>query len=291
MVLVTGANGFIGKSVIAILAEHCDIIALDISPAFPVKRSNLTYVQCDILDLPRLEKVFAQYGITTVIHLASLLNSKSNQDPGLATKINILGSLHLLELSAKYKVGKFIYGSSISIYGPLDSDEYHPVSESIKTNPITIYGSAKRYIEILGNAFSKNHALDFIAIRMSSVIGPGATNTSSPWRSEIYDFNHPNAIQIPYHKNELIPLIYVNNVAYMIKAILLNGPVVHTVYNSPSETWRISDLEDLLKKKNPRFQFSYGNTEIKDIPRFVDGSLFLHDFSFHPVSVEDSLKS
>jgi nucleoside-diphosphate-sugar epimerase len=289
MVLVTGANGFIGKFVIDTLSENDGIIALDKDVSNTDDSRKVTFICCDILDYLELEKIFKQYKIRKILHLASLLNAKSNQNPGLATKINILGSLNLLELSVKYKIEKFIYGSSISIYGPVDSDENNPIHESIKTEPSHVYGSTKKYTEFLGNTYSKIYDIDFIAIRISTVIGPGAKNTSSPWRSEIYNAGPENIVHIPYNRNELLPLIFVKNVATMARDILLSKNIPHKIYNTPSETWRISDLENLLRKKNPCLKFNYGNNIVNDIPRYIDGNLFLKDFLFKPISIEESL--
>jgi nucleoside-diphosphate-sugar epimerase len=289
MILVTGANGFIGKYVVEFISENNEILALDNNLSNSINNKNIIFICCDITDISGLENIFKQYKITKIIHLASLLNSKSNQNPGLATKVNIFGSLNLLELAAKYKTEKFIYGSSISIYGALDSSEDNPIDESVRIDPSNIYGSTKRYVEFLGSTYSNNHNIDFISVRISTVIGPGAINTSSPWRSKIYNYNNEKTINIPYHKNDLLPLIPVKNIALMLSEILSDINVPHKIYNTPSETWKVSDLEIFLKKKNPDLQFIYNDKNVNDIPVFINGNLFLNDFSFKPVSVEESL--
>ena len=289
MILVTGANGFIGRSVVKALSEENEVIALDKSAPDSSMKGINTFVECDIADIPGLERIFKQFRIAGIIHLASLLNTRSNQNPGLATRTNIMGSLNLLDLSLKYQVERFIYGSSISIYGPLDTDEKNPVNEHAGTNPSTLYGLTKKYVEFLGNKYSEDHHIDFITLRISSVIGPGATNTASPWRSEIYDRNFKGSVTLPYDRNEKLPLIFIENIAVMAKVLCQNKSVPHRIYNTPSETWNISDLEMIVRKRNPGLRFTYGKMRANDIPRHIDGSLYLNDFRFNPVSVENSL--
>ncbi len=189
MILVTGANGFIGRPVVEAISIENEVVALDRAlPDSPVKK-NIIGIRCDIIDVDGLKRIFRHYRINKIIHLASLLNSISNQNPSLATSTNIMGSLNLLDLSVKYQVERFIYGSSISVYGPLESDEINQVNELTRTHPINIYGHTKKYVEFLGHKYSEDHHLEFISLRISSVIGPGARDTASPWRSEIYNRN------------------------------------------------------------------------------------------------------
>ena len=75
----------------------------------------------------------------TIIHLAAVLNTRSRQQPDEALHVNIGGSLTLLQLAAQFKVQKFIFGSSISVYGAKPFAEYGEVSEDEPAAPNTSY--------------------------------------------------------------------------------------------------------------------------------------------------------
>ena len=81
-VLVTGAEGFLGRALVRLL-EHSDlrVIALDSSEPVPVDPpSGVTKVRCDITDQQQMEKVFREYEIGKVVHLAAILPTAAQRD-------------------------------------------------------------------------------------------------------------------------------------------------------------------------------------------------------------------
>ena len=123
--LVTGANGEIGHGLLKELRENnsCRIVALDLKPLDSTLQDFCDrFIQGDILDNMLLGRIMAEYEITTIFHLASLLSTKSEYTPEAAHKVNVEGTLNLLRLGVElsqwqgYPV-KFIYPSSIAVYG------------------------------------------------------------------------------------------------------------------------------------------------------------------------------
>ena len=119
------------------------------------------------------------------MHLASLLNTASRTNPLQATQVNVGGSLNVLEAARTSGVSRVIYGSSISVYG--SQPGRRGVSETTPAAPEDMYGATKRYVEILGETYRQRFGVQFVALRIASVVGPGAVNTSSPWRREMFD--------------------------------------------------------------------------------------------------------
>jgi threonine 3-dehydrogenase len=120
----------------------------------------------DITDRAGLEILFGQFDFTEIIHLAAILSTGGERDPLLAHRVNVEGSLHLLELArqqssrrlvAGLSALKFIFPSSIAVYGIpslAEKDAALPISEHEFLNPITMYGINKLYVEHLGRYFS-----------------------------------------------------------------------------------------------------------------------------------------
>ena len=90
VILITGANGEIGHGLIRSLAQRngTQIVALDLKP---LDNSLAPYcdrfIQGDILDSMLLGRLMAEYDITTIYHLASILSTKAEYNPETAHKI------------------------------------------------------------------------------------------------------------------------------------------------------------------------------------------------------------
>lgn len=295
MILVTGGTGFIGRYVCSALVNHGkDLIALDTHCATQhTCQSPYLNVQADITDQAHLKHIFQQYPITVIIHLASVLNTASRQHPLQATKVNIFGSLNLLEIARQFHVLKMIYGSSISVYGPLTQDLND--MQLLKTPPAPegVYGTAKRYIEVVGEIYRQQFGIQFAALRIASVIGAGATSPTSLWRSEIFEklrVADNVEITIPYKPDEALPLVYVEDVAEMIRYMVDAGHIPLTIYNTPAETWTMQALVEYVTSLAPNIGFRFGESK-SGIPAVISGQQFISDFGYTPVmSIKERLR-
>ena len=167
VLLVTGANGEIGHGLIPKIAKENrgKIVALDLKP---LDESLLPFcdrfIQGDILDTMLLGRLMAEYEITTIFHLASILSTKSEYTPEVAHRVNVEGTINLLRLGVDLsqwqgRPVKFIYPSSIAVYGLPDVDtkiKEGKIKEYQWCTPITMYGCNKIYCELLGKYYSKN---------------------------------------------------------------------------------------------------------------------------------------
>ena len=137
-VLLTGGAGFIGSHVVDSLLENgYQVVVVDNlstgSPRNLNPRAKL--YQLDIYD-PKLEEVFVQERPDYVNHHAAQINVRhSLTEPMYDAKVNILGSLNLLENSIRYEVKHFLYISSGgAIYG---EPEYLPCDEGHPSRPLS----------------------------------------------------------------------------------------------------------------------------------------------------------
>lgn len=191
VILITGANGEIGHGLIRHLADQKKaIVALDLNPLDDVLQTLVRHWQVgDILNFALLEKLFEEYHFSVVFHLASILSSKAEQNPELAHKVNVEGTLNLLRLAEVQSRRdclpvKFLYPSSIAVYCLPNLETKQAagkVREDQFTTPATMYGINKLYCEHLGRYYSKHYKqlannanpdelLDFRALRFPGLI-------------------------------------------------------------------------------------------------------------------------
>ncbi len=176
----------------------------------------------------RWRRLFRRQRIDGIVHLAAVLPTAAQREPLLATKINIQGSVNLMEMARQFEVSRFLFGSSLSVYGTCPADQV--VTEMDRVAPEDLYGAAKLYVEQLGEAYRHTHGLEFVSLRIGRVVGPGARSATSAWRSEIFECLEkagPAEIDIPYADSERILLVHVEDVATMLLQLLQAPRLAH----------------------------------------------------------------
>ncbi|MSP11601.1 MAG: NAD-dependent epimerase/dehydratase family protein [Chloroflexi bacterium] len=164
-ILVTGANGEIGHGLIQYLAEQdgTKIVALDLHPLDEtIQRKCHRMVIGDILDNGVLETLFSAHDFDTIFHLAALLSTRAERQPPLAHRVNVDGTLNLLEVAVTQsrlqgREIKFIYPSSIAVYGLPNlhiKQDAGKIKENAWTESRTMYGINKLYCEQLGRYYA-----------------------------------------------------------------------------------------------------------------------------------------
>jgi threonine 3-dehydrogenase len=165
-ILVTGANGEIGHGLIEHLSEQggMHIIAMDLVPIDESVRARChRIVTGDILDSHVLETLSTEHNFDAIYHLAALLSTRAERQPTLAHRVNVDGTMNLLEIAVTQsrlqgREIKFIYPSSIAVYGLPDlaaKQRAGKIKEDQWLEPRTMYGINKLYTEHLGRYYSK----------------------------------------------------------------------------------------------------------------------------------------
>ena len=172
-ILVTGGAGCIGSHLVdeLIKLKHKVVVVDNLSTG---KKRNLNqkakFYKIDICN-PKLFEIFKKEKFDVVFHYAAQIDlRKSIEDPIKDAKLNILGSLNVLENCKKYKVKKIIVASTGgAIYGEA---KIIPTPESYLELPLSPYGIEKLSVEKYLNYYQKIFNLPFVALRFSNVYGP-----------------------------------------------------------------------------------------------------------------------
>jgi len=293
--LVTGAAGFIGRAVFGLLRNTgVDCVATDKNAFASVEDGRKELAQhpvlaCDLSDPQSLDALFASHDFDTIIHLAAILPGAASRGPIRATDVNVGGSMALLERATAHGVRRFILGSSTSVYGSAGTNA--PISEQTPAAPIDVYGAAKRAVEIVGENLQKNGSIEFVALRIGTVIGPGARNTSSPWRSEIFEKLGSNKnISLPYAPDDPLTVVHVNDVARMLVTIAHAKSVQHILYNTPAELLTAAQLKQAVEFAAPETHIELSG-RTRPLAPLADGSRFRREFAFEITPVQQSLRA
>lgn len=292
-VLVTGGRGFVGRVAGKLLQrEGYAVVSLDCAPLLgePTDDSPVD-VQCDIGDPAALQSVFEMHSIHAIVHLAAILPTVAQREPLRATQVNVDGSLNLLEMAQRFGIRRFVFGSSVSIYGSCPID--YAVSEQDRAAPEDLYGAAKLYVEQLGQSYRDCHGVEFVSLRIVRVLGPGSNSRTSAWRSEIFEMlnvNEPVEISIPYAGSERILLAHVDDVAQMIVALLRAERLEYVVYNSPCESLLVEDLKGEIERLNSNIRVRLGESPVTGNPYRLNASRFEREFGFKGKTIFDRLR-
>jgi UDP-glucuronate 4-epimerase len=182
-ILITGGAGFIGSHLVErLLSERQKVICLDNFDPFyepKIKQANLhtalsnpnfTLVEGDIRDAECLKKLFEQYRIGKVVHLAARAGVRASiANPQLYEEVNIKGTINLLEVCKEFPVEQFIFASSSSVYG---INSKVPFSEDDKIEmPISPYAASKRAGELFCYTYHHLYGIPITCLRLFTIYG------------------------------------------------------------------------------------------------------------------------
>ncbi len=127
------------------------------------------FVQGDLLDRAALDAAFATYKPIAVMHFAALaLVGEASRDPGQYWRVNVGGSLNLIEAAIAADVRNFVFSSTCAVFG--NPDGMH-LDEDTPQRPINAYGASKRAIEDMLANFGDSHGLNHVIFRYFNVAG------------------------------------------------------------------------------------------------------------------------
>ena len=195
-VLVTGAAGFIGSSLVMRLLERGDeVVGLDnhndyYDPSLKEARlarfldhPRYTHLRLDLADRDGINRCFADYRPQRVVNLAAQAGVRYSIDNPLAyIDSNIVGFANILEGCRHSKVEHLVYASSSSVYGANTALPFS-VHQSVD-HPLSLYAASKKANELMAHSYSHLYGLPTTGLRFLPSMDPGVVQiwpfSSSP---------------------------------------------------------------------------------------------------------------
>lgn len=240
-VLVTGAAGFIGSSLIKVLLErgykvagvdsHNDYYDIQLKENRIVENlnnKNYEHFREDISSKVALNNIFEKFKPNKVINLAAQAGVRySIENPRAYIDSNIVGFGNILECSREFDINHLVYASSSSVYGA-------NVSMPFSTNnnvdhPLSLYAASKKSNELMAHSYSNLFQLPTTGLRFFTVYGPWG-------RPDMALFKFTKAIlegypiEIYNYGNHLRDFTYIGDIVRGIIRVL-NSPA------SPNLNW------------------------------------------------------
>src|SRR3954471_24492421 len=176
--IVTGGAGFIGSNLVDALVERGDEVTV-LDTVSTGKRENLEgalgrgaeLVELDITDDRALIDLFDRVRPEVVFHMAAQIDvRKSAADPAYDARVNVEGTINLLEAARQAEVGRIVNTSTGgAVYGEgkiIPAPEDHPVA------PEAPYGQSKFAAEGYCELFHRLHGMSTVSLRYGNVYGP-----------------------------------------------------------------------------------------------------------------------
>lgn len=181
VLLVTGAAGLIGSTLVRRLLDtpHARVVGCDLAvePAsLRDLRDRIDYVRADVACFESVLRVVQEHRPRTIYHLGGMLGPACEASPQAGIQVNALGSHHVLEAARLFGVEQVIFASSFSVFMGAGQG-LTVIDDDSLTRPDMVYAAAKLFVENLGLAYRRQYGLDFRALRMPAVVGPGVPHS------------------------------------------------------------------------------------------------------------------
>ncbi len=277
MILVTGGLGYLGGRICEFLINSGKKVRIGTSRlgvSIPEQLNECDIVKIDLLDPQSLDS--ACQGVTSIIHLAALNAKASSLDPKQALMINGMGTLNLLSSAISNKVEKFLYFSTIHVYG---SQLHGEINEDTLTKPMHHYSITHKLAEDYVLEANETNSISGSVFRLSNVIGSPLNKEANCWMLVAQDL----CKQVVMHKSMQLSsspyierdFIGITNIFHIVSNCISNddifqeirGDIFNITNGSPFSLGYLSELIMLQSKKvlgyAPEIKFNT-SSEVKE---------------------------
>jgi len=268
-ILITGGTGYIGTELVYLLEKETAINKIVVYDNLSRKNFNLfigksklpsqkvRLVVGDLLDSRKLKREVEKADV--VFHLAAKVTTPfDDHNPHEYDQTNNWGTAELTYLIENSNVSKFIYVSSVSVYGA--SEEEMDIHSS--PNPKTFYGiskwNAEKHVQRL-----QNSKIETYILRLGNVYGYSKSmRFDSVINKFMFEANFKNHIRIYGDGNQQRSFISIEKVSSLLKNLLFSD-LKPDVYNLVEKNYSINEILAVLKQIYSTLEFTYLSQNMK----------------------------
>jgi nucleoside-diphosphate-sugar epimerase len=286
-VLVTGAGGCIGAWVVAILTRSgVPVVAMDLTddrrrPALILGEqgaASLTWETGDIADAEGLDVAIARHGVRAIVHMAGLQVPFCKANPAAGARVNVEGTVNVLQAARSAGIKRTVYTSSVAAYGMPPGGEYLA----------TLYGVYKKANEWTGAVYWQDWEVPSIGIRPNVVYGVARDQGMS---SKCTVAIHAAVAGVPYEVpfSGGVSWLYAGEAAAaMVACVSADQEGAHVFdLNGTCET--VENGLDALRLLAPEAQVSCTGSPFPFPAELDDGPLRAHVGAYPSITVPDGI--
>ena len=279
MILVTGGYGCIGAELVKWLLRNTDEEVLlgsrtvneerTLRTFHDVETAKLVCIEMDVSDQSQIDHAFKQHSISRVAHLGALQTPDCNAHRDLGLQINLGGTQKLVEVAKaqSQRLERFVFASSIGVYGPRASYPTPRVPLSAEPNPVNVYGVWKHASEQVLKLFAAETGVPTVSLRPGVLFGPGRDQglTSTPTTAmKCVALKRP--YKIPFRSKQ--DYLYAPDVGAAFGVALTEPFTGYDIFTLPAKTVAMEELVATMREAAEEaglaetFDISFGDEEV-----------------------------
>ncbi len=258
-ILVTGGYGCIGAETTKWLLRNSDASVVICSRSVSAERTErvfhdvdqkrLTVLKADVTDQSALLGLLIEQKITRVVHLAALQTPDCNAHRDFGLQVNLAGTQNLIEAmkASGLPLERFIFASSVAVYGPRAAYPEGRVSMLAEPKPVNVYGAWKLAGENISRFFYEETDIPTLSLRPGVLYGPGrdAGLTASP-TTALKQIALGQPYEIPFRSRQ--DYLFAPDVGGAIGNAVLEPFDGYGVFTLPSRTLATEEIVETMRQ-------------------------------------------
>lgn len=266
--VIFGAAGFVGRNVVEALRKQgkTDFIATDFVES-PFGK-DVDYVELDIQNMEQVGQVVKEGDV--ILHLAASSLLTSMQNPAHNMRINVGGTLNILDAARAKKASKVIFSSASSVVG---SVHYNPVDERHPCSPKSPYAASKKACEDYIRIYHEIYGVNYLIFRFFNVYGPYQYPVSGGLIPKLYSTLKSGAVFTVFGDGSTSrDFIYVEDIVNLLLRAVepsckVNNELVNLGTGTPTTVLELVNKSADLLKTSPNIE--YKPKRLGEIDNFV----------------------
>ena len=249
-ILITGGFGYLGSYLSKYFEEQgFNVYILEKNISNSPQNSKYTIIEADICDLKVLKQKL-DFQIDYCIHAAAAADFFIKDYYKIALDVNTLGTRNLLEILKNKNLKKFIYISTIHIYG---NQTEKIITEKLLPNPINDYALTHLFAEYYTRQYNQNFNFPYVIFRLTNSYAAPLSYNSTKWYLVLNDLVKTafdqNKIKLNSNGAATRDFIWQKNVAKIIEQSFENNNIINDTYNLCSEkNYSIIQIAEKVQK-------------------------------------------